>query len=39
MSNNYTLRKDYPLTDEQNEVIDFMLRKTKCINACQTRIW
>ena len=32
----YTLRKKYPLTDEQNEVLDFMLKKTKCVNACQT---
>ena len=33
---NYTLRKDWPLTDEQNEVIDFMIHKNKCVNACQT---
>lgn len=34
--NDYTLRKDFPLTSEQNEVLDFMLSKTKCINGCQT---
>ena len=32
----YTLRKDWLLTDEQNEVIDFMIHKNKCVNACQT---
>lgn len=31
----YTLRKDWPLTPEQNEVIDFMIKRNKCINACQ----
>lgn len=34
--NDYTLRKDFPLTSEQNEVLDFMLSRTKCINGCQT---
>ncbi len=33
---NYTLRKDFPLTEEQNEVIDFMIHRNKCVNACQT---
>lgn len=32
----YTLRKKYPLTEEQNEVLDFMLKRNKVINACQT---
>ena len=36
MTTDYTLRKDFPLTKEQNEVLDFMLKKTKCINGCQT---
>jgi len=35
----YTLRKEWPLTKEQNEVLDFMLQRKYCINACQTRIW
>ena len=38
MTTDYTLRKDFPLTKEQNEVLDFMLKKTKCINGCQTRL-
>ena len=33
---NYTLRKDWPLTDDQNDIIDFMIRRTKCICAAQT---
>ena len=32
----YTLKKEWPLTEEQNEVVDFMIHKNKCINACQT---
>ena len=32
----YTLRKEFPLTDEQNEIIDFMIRRTKCVCAAQT---
>ncbi len=32
----YTLRKEYSLTDEQNEVLDYMLKRNKAINACQT---
>lgn len=35
---NYTLRKEFPLTDEQNEVLDFMLKRNNAINASQTRI-
>lgn len=34
---NYTLRKEFPLTREQNEVADFMINRNKCVNACQTR--
>ena len=34
----YTLRKEFPLTPEQNEVVDFMIHKNKCVNACQTRL-
>ena len=33
---NYTLRKDWPLTDDQNDIIDFMIRRTKCVCAAQT---
>lgn len=33
---NYTLRKDWPLTDDQNELIDFMIKKNKCVLAAQT---
>ena len=32
----YTLNKDIPLTSVQNEVVDFMLKRPACINACQT---
>lgn len=32
----YTLNKDIPLTLVQNEVIDFMVHRPSCINACQT---
>ena len=32
MSNiDYTLRKEFPLTKEQNEVIDFMLKRNRII--------
>lgn len=33
---NYTLRKDWPLTDDQNEIVDFMIKKNKCICSAQT---
>lgn len=36
MSSDYTLRKNYPLTKEQNEIIDFMISKPYCICAAQT---
>ena len=32
----YTLNKNVPLTLVQNEVVDFMLNRASCINACQT---
>lgn len=32
----YSLNKDVPLTVEQNEVVDFMLKRSSCINASQT---
>lgn len=32
----YTLRKEWPLTNDQNDIIDFMLRRPKCICAAQT---
>jgi len=32
----YTLRKEFPLTEEQNQIIDFMLQRPYCINAAQT---
>lgn len=32
----YTLRKEWPLTDDQNEVIEYMLQRNECVNACQT---
>lgn len=33
---NYTLRKDWPLTEEQNEIIDFMIQRNKCVCSAQT---
>lgn len=33
---NYTLRKDWPLTDDQNDIIDFMIKKNKCVCSAQT---
>ena len=27
----YTLRKEWPLTKEQNEIIDFMISKNKAV--------
>lgn len=32
----YTLNKDIPLTDVQNETVNFMITRPSCINACQT---
>lgn len=34
--NDYTLRSDFPLTREQNEILDFMIQRNKCICAAQT---
>ena len=36
---NYTLRKDWPLIDDQNEIIDFMIKRPKAVCAAQTRFW
>lgn len=32
----YTLNPKFPLTHEQNEAVEFMIKRTACINACQT---
>lgn len=32
----YSLNKEVPLTQVQNEVVEFMIRRTACINSCQT---
>ena len=32
----YTINKDIPLHDDQNEVVDYMLKHPFCINADQT---
>ena len=34
----YTLNKQFPLTDEQNEIVDFMLNRNYCVNAAQKRL-
>ena len=40
MSNiDYTLRKEWPLTEEQNEIIDFMLKRNKAICSGGISIW
>lgn len=36
MKPNYTLRKKWPLTEEQNEIIDFMIKKPVAVCAAQT---
>ena len=35
---NYTINKDIPLSDAQNEIVDYMLKHNSCINAAQTGI-
>lgn len=32
----YTINKNYKLSDMQNEAVEFMLNRPFCINACQT---
>jgi hypothetical protein len=32
----YTLNKDVPLTEVQNEVVEWMLSRPTCVNSCQT---
>ena len=32
----YTINKDYPLSEMQNEAVEFMINKPFCINSCQT---
>lgn len=32
----YTIAKQFPLSQDQNEAVDFMLNRPFCINACQT---
>ena len=32
----YTLNKQFPLSDEQNEIVEFMLSRNYCVNAAQT---
>ena len=32
----YTLRKDWPLTNDQNEIIDYMIKRNKAICSAQT---
>lgn len=34
--NDYTLNSDFPLTQQQNEVVEFLLSSPYCINATQT---
>lgn len=36
MGNNYTLRKEWPLTEDQNDIIDFMIKRNKCVCSAQT---
>lgn len=33
---NYTLRKDWPLTNDQNDIIDYMIHRNKAVCAAQT---
>lgn len=34
----YTIAKDFPLTDEQNEIIDWVIKKSQAVCAAQTGI-
>lgn len=31
----YTIAKEFPLSADQNEAVEFMLTHPYCINACQ----
>ena len=33
----YTINKQFPLSDDQNEIIDFLLKRKHAVNAAQTR--
>lgn len=35
-SRDYTLNKKYPLSDMQNETIEFLLQRAQAVNAAQT---
>ena len=32
----YTINKQFPLSDDQNEIIDFLLKRRHAVNAAQT---
>lgn len=36
VSRDYTINSNYPLTPEQNELVEFMIQRPACINAAQT---
>lgn len=33
----YTINKQFPLSSEQNEVVEFLLQRKYAVNGCQTR--
>lgn len=33
----YTINKRFPLSDDQNEIVDFLLKRKHAVNAAQTR--
>lgn len=33
----YTINKQFPLSAEQNEVVEFLLQRKYAVNGCQTR--
>lgn len=37
-SRDYTINKKFPLSAEQNEVVEFLLQRKYAVNGCQTRI-
>lgn len=32
----YTINKQFPLSDDQNEIVDFLLKRRHAVNAAQT---
>lgn len=37
MNRDYTINKKFPLSNDQNEIIEFLLQRPQACNAAQTR--